>query len=93
MNAVRHAVGGQARVHADNTSGIVQVWIRDTGSGIAEDLIHRAVERHWTTGGLGQGFWLMLKTCDRVYLLTGREGTTVVLEQERREPQPVWLLK
>lgn len=91
MNAVCHAGGGDARVHADVDTGVIQVWIRDHGPGIAGDLIHRAVERHWTTGGFGQGFWLILKTCDRVYLLTGPTGTTVVLEQERQETEPAWL--
>lgn len=92
MNAVRHGLEGRGRVYADADTGSIQVWVWDVGPGIAEDLIHRAVERHWTTGGFGQGFWLMLKTCDRVYLLTGPNGTTVVLEQEHQEPKPAWLL-
>jgi len=28
---------------------------------------------------------------DRIYLLTGPEGTTVVLEHERNPPLPHWL--
>jgi PAS domain S-box-containing protein len=91
MNAVRHAGSGKARVHADATAGVTQVWIQDNGEGIAEHLIHRAIERGWTTGGFGQGFWLMLRCADRVYLLTGPNGTTIVLEQERVPPKPLWM--
>jgi GAF domain-containing protein/anti-sigma regulatory factor (Ser/Thr protein kinase) len=91
MNAVRHAGGGDGCVCADQ--GTVQVWIRDTGRGISEELLHRAtLEKGFSTGGtLGHGFWMMLKTCDRLYLLTGPGGTTVVLEQERKAPLPAWL--
>jgi PAS domain S-box-containing protein len=91
MNAVRHAGGGEARLHADREAGIVQVRVHDTGAGIAADQIHRAIERGWTTGGFGHGFWMMLKMADRVYLLTGAEGTTVVLEQDRNAAEPAWL--
>jgi PAS domain S-box-containing protein len=45
MNAVRHAGGGEGVVHADSQAGVIQVWIRDTGHGIDENLIHRAIER------------------------------------------------
>ena len=34
---------------------------------------------------------MMLKTADRVYLLTGASGTTVVIEQERQPPIPSWM--
>ncbi|HVK06162.1 MAG TPA: GAF domain-containing protein [Armatimonadaceae bacterium] len=92
MNAVRHGDGVRiGRVHGDRAAGTIQVWVRDEGSGIAEHLIHRAIERGWSTGGFGHGFHLMWKTCDRVYLLTGPTGTTVVLEQDRTPPAPPWL--
>ncbi len=91
MNAIRHARNGVGVVHADAEKGTVQIWVRDEGDGIAEHLIHRAVERGWTTGGFGQGMFLMHRTCDRVYLLTGAGGTTVVLEQGRTPPPPSWM--
>lgn len=93
MNAVVHAGGGEARVHADLAKGLAQVWIRDSGAGIREESLHRAtLERGYSSAGtLGHGFWMILKTADRLYLLTGPTGTTVVLEQEREPPQPVWL--
>lgn len=91
MNAVVHAGGGEALVCASMTT--VQVWVRDTGKGIAIGSLHRAtLERGFTTAGsLGYGFWMMLKTADRAWLLTGPEGTTVVLEQDRAKPTPTWL--
>ena len=93
MNAVVHAGGGEGRVHADPDTGMVQLWITDQGGGINEESLHRAtLEKGFTTAGtMGHGFFLILKTCDRVYLLTGGSGTTVVLEQEREEPLPDWI--
>ncbi len=96
MNAVIHGGGGIARVHArkpDGEGGLIQVWIEDTGEGIAVDRLHRAtLERGFTTAGsMGHGWPMVLKTGDRVYLLTGSSGTTVVIEQEEIAPQPAWL--
>ena len=92
MNAVVHAGGGTAAVGA-NPQGPVQVWIEDRGTGI--DLNHlpqATLERGYTTAGtMGHGFYMILKTVDRVWLLTGPEGTTVVMEQERNAAEPVWL--
>lgn len=90
MNAVRHAGGGEGRVYAGG--GRVQVWVADTGGGIDVDRLPQAtLERGYSSAGtFGHGFWLMLKTCDRVHLLTGPTGTTVVLEQGRESPIPAW---
>jgi hypothetical protein len=43
-----------------------------------------------SAGTLGHGSKLILLLADRVYLLTGPEGTTVVLVQGRNQPQPAW---
>lgn len=92
MNAVVHAGGGTGTV-CTGEGGLVQVWIEDQGKGFDMANLPRAtLERGYTTGeGFGHGFWLMLKTADRVWLLTGSSGTTVVIEQEREEPKPSWL--
>jgi PAS domain S-box-containing protein len=91
MNAVKHARGGVAQVHWDAERGTIQVWVTDQGPGIAADQIHRALERGWTTGGFGHGWWYILKAVDRVYLLTGPTGTTVVLEMDKDVAAPEWL--
>jgi PAS domain S-box-containing protein len=83
MNAVKHGRHGVSRIHADAERGVIQVWVVDQGPGIAADQIHRALERGWTTGGFGHGWWFILKAIDRVYLLTRPAGTTVVLEMDR----------
>ncbi len=92
MNAVVHAKGGTGSICIGDKQ-TVQAWVEDTGRGIAENALHRAtLERGFTTAGsMGHGFWMMLKTADRVWLLTGSEGTTVVIEQDRAEPEPAWL--
>ncbi|MBC7806989.1 MAG: GAF domain-containing protein [Akkermansiaceae bacterium] len=92
MNAVRHGGGGAARIHGDRDTGVVQVWVADHGPGIAEEMIHRAVEQGFTTGGFGQGFFYMQSCADRLYLLSVADaGTTVVLEMDRTPPKPRWL--
>lgn len=91
MNAIRHAGGGVAKIYGDVAVSSVQVWIQDQGAGIAEELIHRAVERGFTTGGFGQGFFLMQSLSDRLYFLTGKSGTTVVVELRSTAPEPGWL--
>jgi PAS domain S-box-containing protein len=92
-NAVRHAGGGEGRVHGAEATGTVQVWVRDRGRGISDESLHRAtLERGFSTAaGFGHGFWLMLRTGDRLYLHTSSRGTTVVLEQDRTPPSPSWL--
>ena len=91
MNAVVHAGGGEARIFHDG-GRTIQVWLEDHGSGISEERLHLAtLERGFTTAGSwGHGFWMMLKLADRVWLHTGQDGTTVVLEQERERPAPDW---
>ncbi|BDI30573.1 hypothetical protein CCAX7_26240 [Capsulimonas corticalis] len=92
MNAIVHAGGGDAWVQLTE-KGMVQIWIEDHGKGIATmDLPRAALARGYSTQGtLGHGIKMMLETSDRVYLLTGSNGTTVVLEQEREAPIPAWL--
>jgi hypothetical protein len=50
--------------------------------GIREEDLHRAtLEKGWSdAGSLGHSSFLMLPTVDRVYLLTGQEGSAVVTE-------------
>lgn len=84
MNAVVHGGGGVARVGADGQD-TVQVWVEDQGQGIEVKNLPRAtLEKGYTTAGtLGHGMKMMLQAADRVWLLTGSSGTTVVLEQDR----------
>lgn len=93
MNAMLHGGGGKWRVYVDTDRCRIQVWIRDRGTGIDDRHLHRAtLEKGFSTAGtLGCGFWMMLGTADRVYLMTSRTGTTVVLEQEKAPPEPAWL--
>ena len=92
MNAVVHGAQGTAETTYD-PHGCVQVRIRDSGGGIAvEDIPRATLERGYTTAGtMGHGFWIILKTADRIYMVTGPEGTTIVVEQERSTPQAPWL--
>ena len=88
MNAVVHAGGGEGQVCGE-PGGPIQVWVRDHGTGIDVAHLPRAtLEKGYTTAGtLGHGMKMMLQTVDRIFLLTGRTGTTVVLEQDRDAPE------
>ncbi len=94
MNAVQHAGGGTATIYGEAGGDKVQVWVADAGKGIALAHLPRAtLEPGFSTGGvgIGHGFSLMIACCQRVYLLTGVKGTTLVLEQTRYTTQPAWL--
>ncbi len=72
--------------------GKMQVWVKDWGRGIeVEDLPRAALSKGYTTAGsLGHGMKMMLESTDRLWLLTGPHGTTVVMEQDRLPPKPAW---
>ena len=92
MNAAVHAGTGTGQVSV-GPDGTVQVRVDDQGSGISMENLPRAtLSRGFSTKAtLGHGLKMMLETADRLYLLTGPAGTTVVLEQERDRPLPDWL--
>ena len=83
MNALVHA--GSARVHACRAQGKVQVRIEDAGAGIPLDRlpIYTLKQGYSTAGTAGQGWYMILNFVDAAYLLTGAEGTTLVLEMEK----------
>lgn len=90
-NAVVHGGGGIGEVCSNGEK--LQVWIRDHGHGIAVHNLHRAIlERGFSTGHtMGYGFWVIIRTCDNVWLHTTTTGTTLVLEQGSAAPPPLWL--
>jgi anti-sigma regulatory factor (Ser/Thr protein kinase) len=92
MNAIVHAGSGVATVYTDSV-GHMQIRIEDRGAGISfDDLPKATLSRGFSTkASLGHGLKMILETIDRLYLLTGPDGTTVVLEQDRAAPEPIWL--
>ncbi|MGI4787843.1 MAG: PAS domain-containing protein [Janthinobacterium lividum] len=91
MNAVVHSGTGTGHVFT-HERGTVQVRVEDEGKGIAvADLPNATLRRGFSTAGtMGHGFKMILKTVDRVHLLTGDTGTTVVVEQDRTAPVQSW---
>jgi anti-sigma regulatory factor (Ser/Thr protein kinase) len=92
MNAVVHGASGSAIISYD-LNGTVQVRITDAGNGIRiEDIPRATLERGYTTAGtMGHGFWIILKTADRISMVTSQEGTVIVIEQDRVSPEAPWL--
>jgi len=85
-NAVVHGGGGTGSVYA--VSGLkIQICISDEGPGITEEHIPQAtlIRGFSTKDTLGHGMKMILQAVDRVYLLTGTRGTTIVLEQDIRK--------
>ena len=93
MNTVVHAGGGVGSVNLSHDTATLQVWISDNGSGIPTHHLPRAVlQKGFTTAGtMGYGFKMMVQTCDRLWLLTGTQGTTIVLEKDKFPPVPAVL--
>jgi anti-sigma regulatory factor (Ser/Thr protein kinase)/FixJ family two-component response regulator len=99
MNAVVHGGGGTAAIGGltvepgSERLKTIQIWIEDCGTGIEMKHLPRAtLERGYSSAGtFGHGFWLVLKSTDRTYLLTGPGGTTVVIEQDHTPPPPAWM--
>ena len=91
MNAVVHSASGTGHVFTSD-QGTVQVRVEDEGQGIAvADLPNATLRRGFSTAGtMGHGFKMILKTVDRVHLLTGARGTTVVIEQDQAAPPVRW---
>lgn len=92
MNAIVHAGGGTGQV-SFSPDGVVQVRVEDHGGGIdTENLPKATLARGFSTKAtLGHGLKLMLETGDRLFLLTGPSGTTVVLEKDRDKPLLGWM--
>lgn len=90
-NAIKHGGGGIGAVYAGG-GGPVQVWVADTGRGISmENLPKATLSRGYTTAGtLGHGLKIALQTIDRMWLLTGPSGTTIVLEQDHAPKPSIW---
>ena len=92
MNAIVHGGGvGTGRVSVGE-GGMVQVRVEDQGQGIVMESLPRATlaRGYSTKASLGHGF-KMMQQVDRVYVLTGPGGTTVVLQQGREATRQPWL--
>lgn len=91
MNTIVHAGGGLCRLCWSDSA--LQAWIDDKGKGIdVSNLPKATLEKGYTTAGsFGHGMKLMLHTADRVHLLTGTTGTTVVVEMDTVISLPQWM--
>lgn len=91
MNAIVHGCGGLVEVSRSNST--VQCRILDHGPGIAIENLSGATLRHGftTAGTLGHGMKMMLQTADRIWLLTGPTGTSIVLELDLTPPALPWV--
>jgi anti-sigma regulatory factor (Ser/Thr protein kinase) len=84
MNGLHH--GGSVTVRGCAAGETIQVWIEDRGTGISLDRLPLSTlkQGYSTEGTAGQGWFLVLTFVDRADLLTGPEGTRLVLTMTRR---------
>lgn len=83
-NALKHA--GSGRVWLDYDETLVRVRVMDAGTGIDPLQLPRAtlMRGYSTRASMGLGFTLMHELADRIYLHTGPQGTTLILEMSIR---------
>jgi anti-sigma regulatory factor (Ser/Thr protein kinase) len=79
-NALLHGSGGAAVVRC--ISGRLRIRVEDQGTGIAtEDIPRATLLKGWSSrASLGLGYTIMHETADRMYLYTGPDGTTLIVE-------------
>jgi anti-sigma regulatory factor (Ser/Thr protein kinase) len=83
MNGFFHGGGVQVRAYVAGET--VQVWIEDKGPGIPLDKLPLSTlkQGYSTAGTAGQGWFMVLSFVDRADLLTGPDGTRLVLQMRR----------
>ncbi len=89
-NALNHAGGGEISLHRVDDG--MMVVAKDGGPGIAAlNLPDVALRRQYSTlGTLGMGYKVIISFCDKVYLATGVNGTTVGIHMKfHEEPLPL----
>ena len=79
-NALLHGCGGYASV--EGRDGVVRIRVSDHGRGISPDDLPRAtLLKGWSSrASMGLGFTVINETADRMFLYTGPDGTTVIIE-------------
>ncbi|MCC2669771.1 MAG: ATP-binding region ATPase domain protein [Armatimonadetes bacterium] len=79
-NALLHGCGGSASV--EGRDGVVRIRVSDHGRGISPDDLPRAtLLKGWSSrASMGLGFTVINETADRLFLYTGPDGTTVIIE-------------
>lgn len=82
MNGFVHAGACTVRGFLDASGNRLQIWVEDHGNGIPLDHlpISTLKQGYSTAGTAGQGWFLILTLIDRAYLLTGAEGTRLIIE-------------
>lgn len=85
-NAMKHARDGRCMVCQTPNSVVVRVT--DEGSGILSHDLPAALllPGYSTKVSLGMGYKMILRLCDRLWLSTGPEGTTVQMEMKIEPP-------
>lgn len=86
-NALKHAGIGEASIHP-TVDGLIFL-VSDRGPGIPSVALPEvALRRGYSTAGtLGMGYKILIQLSDRIYLATGRDGTTVAVEMKLATPR------
>lgn len=80
-NTLKHAEEGKLTVIEDKEKSTLRVIVEDKGSGFQLENLPKAtlMAGYSTKKSLGQGFQLMLKMANQVFLYTSNQGSTVIV--------------
>lgn len=90
-NVVKYGPPGSMSIRVEDDG--IHVRLDDVGHGIAFDNLPKAVLlpgfSMGETPSLGLGYSVMLEMCDCVYLCTGDDGTSLILEMKKTKADPL----
>lgn len=83
-NTLKHAEEGKLTVIEDKEKSALRVIVEDKGSGFQLENLPKAtlMAGYSTKKSLGQGFQLMLKMANQIFLYTSNQGSTVIVTFE-----------
>ncbi|MDG4476544.1 ATP-binding protein [Thiovibrio frasassiensis] len=87
LQAMEHGGELQVSAHAGTRPGTVEISVRDTGCGIAEDIMERVMDPYFTTKAEGTGLGLAM-----VYKIIDEHGGTIRIASKKGEGTTVTII-
>lgn len=87
LQAMEHGGELEVSVREGNLSGSVEITVRDTGCGIAEDIMERVMDPYFTTKPEGTGLGLAM-----VYKIIDEHGGTIKIKSKKGQGTTVSII-